>query len=174
MTQNFLTELQEQLKMLVGEPVWGIVPSEGTALSLEIGAKLPRFEKSQNPLLPRDVRSYEGRFTLFVTSPWRLETSSGVVCGSGDDLTPHGDLSNSIMAIAGVNVAAVRVTLPALDLNLEMENGLCLRTFCEVGHFESEDNYSVFVDEWIYTVGAASRIRREARSPRRSPNIRSL
>lgn len=174
MAKDILTDFERSLDALIGQRVWGIVTGEGTAISMELGEKVLLVERIRNPLLPEEVRSHEGRFSLFVTYPWRLETATSIVCGSGDDMTPNSESARSLNAIAGASVTSIRAIPPGFDLVLQLGNGLALRTFCEVGHPSSEDNYSVFVQDSIYTVGAASTIRHEPRSPNGARSIRAV
>lgn len=174
MPEDLLTDFERSLEALVGQPVWGIVPGDGTAISLELGEKVRLAERIRNSSLPEEVRSHEGRFSLFFTCPWRLEAPQRIVCGSGDDMAPDGEPARSLDAIAGARVTSIRAAPPVLDLVLHLDNGLVLRTFCEVGHSASEDNYSVFIQDSVYTVGAASTIRCERRAPNPARNLRAV
>jgi len=174
MPEEILRDFERGLEALIGQPVWGMIPGQGMMVSMELGERVLRVERLRNRLLPEEVRLREGRFSLFVKCPWRLETPERIVCGSGDDLSPDGEPEFSLSVIDGARVTSIRVIPPALDLILEFEGGFVLRTFCEVGHPSSEDNYSVFLHDWIYVAGAASTIRREPRAPNPARHIRAV
>jgi hypothetical protein len=68
--------------------------------------------------------------------------------------------------LVGSTITSVNVKKPAWDLDLTFSNGLVLRVFCDsVDLVDMDDNYSVFLPEGIFTVGARGKLLSEQRCP---------
>ena len=159
-------EFEEALNRLVGQLCWGVIAGAGTGsiVDLKIGRKILRKTPVRNPHLSRLQRKYDSEYAIFILCVWRVDSKSKVVCGCWDDNTENGEMLAGLRRLVGSTITSVDVKKPAWDLDLTFSNGLVLKVFCDsINLIDKGDNYSVFLPEGIYTVGARSKLLKEQR-----------
>ena len=76
-------------------------------------------------------------------------------------------------SLLGARIETADVEPVTMDLRLHLANGVWFTVFCDSVH-SGEDDYSVFDRDYVYIVGAGSRVRRERRTAQPRPVLRGL
>lgn len=151
------SRLREAVQSLVGMPCWAVVggPGTGTVISLDFGAKIRRSRKLKNPFLGRLVRTYSSEISVFVAeATWRVEMPDRVLCTSTSSNHSGGKRNRSLKKLVGQRVEKATIHQPSGDLFVEFDNGCVLRVFCDqANELDEIDNYTVFTQQKVYTVG---------------------
>jgi len=165
-------ELFESLQGLRGKECWnfGGGPGTGSMMTLDFGKKaLWPVNSIKTGLTPAKQR-FRGEISVYVQfAAWRLESKSAVVCSSTSSNHEGGPMQTGMAQVVGRRVQTVELSHPGLDLTIEFEGGLWLRVFCDQTNTEDEsDNYSVHLQDRVYSVGIFSRVECEKHAPPRS------
>ena len=130
--------------LLRGQQVWFINGggAAGSTFSLSLGKKSLRTKALQNPSVSEEFRLFQGEFSLYVWSTWRLE-SHDAVASSDQDFDQARPL---LQTLAGQRVTDVVVDGRCLDLRLILGN-LNLRVFCD--HVPPEPSFDA---NWELTI----------------------
>lgn len=144
--------MHKAIRVLKGLPIWGVSTggAAGTRLLFDAGAKVARDKPIDNDALMPDVRTHEGEYTLFITCPWRIQTSEGVVVTSGDDPSPDGLLVKAAHSIAGGRIDTVRHQVPGNDLQVTFTNGMTIWIFPIETDRTAWTDYSISTPEATY------------------------
>jgi hypothetical protein len=150
--------LADALAALRGRACWSALsgPSTGRVVQLQFERKLLRTNPVENDALSDDERRYDAEFVLYVSCAWRLEQGNEVLCSAGDierDAVRNGAI---IEHLVGKKVTDTRVSEPAGDVSVTLENGYTLHIFCDepVGY----TNYSLLGPSLIHSVKTPARV----------------
>ena len=138
---NTVELFEEEISKLPGKECWGVVggAGTGTVISLSIGDKYPKKVPSKNSYLSEVVRNNSSEYSLLVECPWRIESSTEVICGSHHTNEIDGPYLSSFRQITGVCIESVECNSPAFDLKLALSNGLILQiNCCSIGADDNE------------------------------------
>lgn len=162
---NTLTQFQEALQALVGQPCWNVQGGAiGSLVSLHIGEKvaLDKPLPYPNTGLTPDEHKYRGQYVLYIEDcPWRLDAPDRVLTAWTDDNSPRGAMVKHLRELIGTTITHVEITRPGLDLTMTFDNGNTLRIFPDQSDPEEGDNYALSVPERTYVVGARSTVQVE-------------
>jgi hypothetical protein len=163
MTKTLIEELRADVCELLGQKCWAVVAGTGTgALDVLIGKKIPNRMPLRNPRLSADLRDYDSEMGLFIECSWRLDSNTEVLCAWTDDNQDGGPVLTGLNKIIGQTVSAVNLKPPGLDLEVQFDNSLTLRVFCDRRNIEQDTgNYVLFLRKWIYAVRVLGEVERE-------------
>ncbi len=117
----------------------------------------------RNPSISDDQRNYEGELSLYVTCAWRLRTTDQVLYGWTDAADDPAQLTSTLEQLVGKRVESVGIRRPAWDLTIQFEGGQILDIFSDqTSLVDEDDNYSLFTESEILTVGPRSRLNKES------------
>jgi hypothetical protein len=166
-----MNELEKRLDLellkLVSKECWRIVAGKGTGsvVSLQIGDKIPRKRRVDNPALPSDIQNFEGEYIVFVECVWRLDAVNEVICGAWNDNSEGGKMLKGLKRLVGQRVTSVTLGRPGFDLEIGFSNDLKLKLFCDqTNEIDNRDNYMFFTPSEIITISVASKIEVEPRN----------
>jgi len=159
--------LELALRALVGSRCAGVIAGigTGTVLLLDFGASRRRDIEVPNDRLTYEQRTLEYEMALRINCAWRLDGIDRVLCAWTEFNPTTGFPPDCFESVTGVRVNEVRLTEPALDLELAFESDVSLRVFCDV---ESEDdglNYAFRTPGGTHLVQARSRLSFETAKP---------
>jgi hypothetical protein len=122
------TDVKEFVGLLRGQQIWFINGggAAGSTFSLSLGKRTLRSKALQNSSVSEEFRLFQGEFTLYVWSTWRLEAPDAVASSDQD----FDAASPLLRALVGQNVTDVVVEGRCLDLRLILGN-LSLQVFCD-------------------------------------------
>lgn len=149
------------IKRLIGQNCWSMTAGEGTGsnIALDFGRKILRKTEIKNDYLSEDQRKYRGEFSLYITCSWRLDSHSGVICGSKEPNQNNGPMIEGLKRIVTKRIIDIDIISPAFDLIIQFDDRLTLRIFCDETDPNDEfDNYSLFTPEYIYTIANRSNL----------------
>ena len=102
-------------------------PETGGDLLLHFG-DWQSYEPLANPRLQVTER---GKWSLMLSSPWRLDGPNGVVCDWRSVANPQKESDELHLAFEGLRVEGITVMKPANDLDVAMSRGHRLRVLCD-------------------------------------------
>ena len=147
-TAALKNDFRAAVSRLEGKRCWSVLAGSGTGshFILDLGEKVPRDYRIENPTLTVVQRTFRGELSLFVECAWRLDSKSSVICGWGDSNGPNGDLVRGLQLSCGRRVTRVSLRHPAQDLE-GCFGDLVLRVFCDqTSPLSHGSNYSI--DSW--------------------------
>lgn len=162
---DYNTKLIDALQKLVGTPCWSIITGLGTwpTLSMQFGNKVPLERPLTNDHLTEEERLFEGEYALFIECSWRIDSNSEAVTSSQDSL--ENNALEKLSLLRDMKVVDIFLAKPSYDLTVFFSNGYNLKAFCdETNDIEDYDNWSIFLTEVVYTVGAKSILKKELRA----------
>lgn len=167
------SDLLRALLRLHDRRCWCAVPiGPHGFLQLGFGQRLVR-EVPLDAHPAQALRTHFPELGLFVECAWRLDSESGVVCGTRDALRPGGRLLEGLARLIDDNVARAEFSAPAGDLAIHFSSGLVLRLFADrVDHERDETNYSLYLPGETWTIGGGGRLRRERDERSGPPSLR--
>jgi hypothetical protein len=161
-TSVAVARLRKELTALSGLTCWGIVGGSDTQrLAIDFGSKRRWRVPLTNPKLSEEQRRYGGVPSLFVECAWRLDGEHEVLRCSSE----RGD-EGELGVLVGSSVKRSELREPGLDCEIAFTNGVSLLVFCDSGsetEDDCNDNYSLFLEREVVTVGPRSRIVVEGR-----------
>lgn len=158
---NKTNAFSKNIKRLIGQNCWSVIAGKGTGsnIALDFGKKILRKTEIKNDYLSEEQRKYVGEFSLYITCSWRLDSDTGVICGSKEPNQNDGPMIEGIKKITTKNIIDIEILSPAFDLLIQFEGRLTLRLFCdETDPIDEFDNYSLYTPEGIYTISNRSNI----------------
>jgi hypothetical protein len=102
-------------------------PETGGDLLLHFGDWQP-YETPPNPAL---LATERGKWSLMLSSAWRFDGPSGVICDWRSVSDPEKESQESHMAFEGLRVEAIKLVKPGNDLELIFSHGHTLRSLCD-------------------------------------------
>jgi hypothetical protein len=137
-------DAKEFVGLLRGQKVWFINGggAAGSTFSLSLGKKSLRAKALQNPSVSEEFRLFQGEFSLYVWSTWRLQSHDAVASSDQD----FGHANPLLQTLAGQSVTDVIVEGRCLDLRLIL-GSLSLQVFCD--HVPPEPSFDA---NWELTI----------------------
>ena len=157
--KHIIDDFLRSLQKMRHQQCWSIIAGEGVGaeITIDLGDHIPRQYSLENTFLTEEQCTNEGSYSLHVFCSWRLDSKTGIICGSNDPNTNDGILVTGLEKLVGQTICNVEVIAPAYDLILEFDDYV-LRLFCdELDETDEFDNYSFFNPEMSYTVECRSK-----------------
>lgn len=145
------------IKKFVGKECWSVIcgNGSGSALHLGFGGKVKRLNVLSNKYLTQDERLYEAEHRIMVYCSWRLSSTESILC-SWKDIGGSENI-NYLNLMRGKKITSADAVAVSRDLCIKFEGGLTLQVFCdETNNEEADDNYVIFSDDMIASVGIKS------------------
>ncbi len=97
----------------------------GSVVSFDFGkiTKMP-FEFQKNKA------HFRGEICMMVCCPWRIESDTNIVCGSGDSNEKKGPMIKGLDDLKGKYVQEIMFNT-FLDISIVFEGGYVLKVFCD-------------------------------------------
>lgn len=135
-----IPDVSQLLNTLKNQTVSSIYSNLGSWLNLSFGSDI---------VLSNGTKRNEFILVLW-DCRWRIDspTASIVACEDSRD-----DLVERIEILKHLAVASVSVSEPALDFQIEFENGTQLRVFCDSSKTDDEQWTFFMPDEYVFSVG---------------------
>ncbi|MBC7818011.1 MAG: hypothetical protein IAG10_14060 [Planctomycetaceae bacterium] len=155
--------LLDGLQNLHSKECWRVFcgPSTGTSLDIHFCPLVARQEPLRNPKLSELERTHSGAIGLFVHCSWRLQTSERVVAASGVAEADSELVWAVPQILQGRKVEAITgPTTPSNDVAIRFSDGIEFLIFCDLVGEDAGDNYSLFLESGIITVGPGGLLRR--------------
>src|SRR5437867_12656135 len=91
-TAALKNDFRAAVSRLEGKRCWSVLAGSGTGshFILDLGEKVPRDYRIENPTLTVVQRTFRGELSLFVVCAGRLVSKSSVICGWGDSNVLYG------------------------------------------------------------------------------------
>lgn len=102
-------------------------PETGSDLLLHFGDWQP-YETPPNPAL---LTTERGKWSLMLSSPWRLDGPRGVVCDWRSVSDPEKESLESHVAFEGLRIETIKLLKPGNDLEVMLSRGHTLRVLCD-------------------------------------------
>src|SRR3954447_7722989 len=102
-------------------------PETGGDLLLHFGD----WQHYQIPPHAALITTERGKWSVMLSSPWRLDGPSGVVCDWRSVSDPEAESRESHVAFEGLRVEAIELLKPGNDLEISLSRGHMLRVLCD-------------------------------------------
>jgi hypothetical protein len=124
-----MAELEAFIYELLHRTCIGAVaqPETGGDLVLHFSDWQP-YEALPSPAL---LATERGKWSLMLSTPWRLDGPGGVVCDWRAVSDPDKESQELHAAFEGLRVEAIKLTKPGNDLDLDLSRGHKLRVLCD-------------------------------------------
>lgn len=162
---DYNTKLIDAVQNLVGTPCWSIIAGVGTwpTLLIHFGGKVPLKRSFKHYYMTEEERFFGGEYRLFIHCSWRIESNSEVVTSSQDSL--ENNALEKLSLLRDMKVVDIFLAKPSYDLTVFFSNGYILKVFCDLTNvIEDYDNWSIFISDFVYTVGAKSILKKNLRT----------
>lgn len=154
-------EISDGINSLKGKKCWSVIAGSGTGsvVSLGFGEKKLKNRPIDNTALSEDERTFDPEVEIVIYCAWRLSHSDGVLCGWRDSNEAGGAMLGGLSLLREKKIINIQLCLKSYDLKLHFEGDICLNIFCDqTSDFDSDENYTLFVDNTAYTVGLKSKV----------------
>lgn len=158
--------LESLTKSMAGKECWLIIAGAGTGsvVNLGFGDKKRRDRPVKNPCLSEDEKLFNPEYSIMIYCAWRLSSSGVIICSWRDSNEAGGPMLSGLELLRGKKLCEIAIEPIGFDLTLHFEDGFCIQIFCDVTNdYDGDDNYVLYADEVILSVGLKSNIYSELR-----------
>lgn len=146
---------------MIEKQCWLIIAGAGTGsvVNLGFGDKRCRDRPIKNPCLTNDERLYNPEYSIMIYCAWRLSSLDTIICSWRDSNEAGGVMLSGLALLRGKKLHEITIGKIGFDLTLYFEDDFCLQIFCDVTNdYDADDNYVLFTNEIILSVGIKSSI----------------
>lgn len=139
-----------------GKTCWSVIAGSGTGsvVKLGFGGKKLKSKPLTNPLLEDDERIFDPEVSIVIYCGWRLSKSDKIICGWRDSNEISGDMLSGLNLLKDKKVIDYQLGKIGFDLDIYFDEDICIQLFCDqTNDYESDENYTLFVEHAICTVG---------------------
>ncbi len=156
-------QFNEDLESMIGKECWAITGGEGTGsvISLNIGGRYPRDRPLRNPHVSELVRHFTAEYNLIIYSPWRVESSDAVLCGSHHSNDIDGPYQATFEQVISHKLIDIQCASPSLDLKLLFERDISLSVFCALIGMDDDECYVFDSSSCWYSIGFDGKISKD-------------
>jgi hypothetical protein len=157
------SEVTAAFDAIVGEECWAIIggPGTGSAILLDLGAKLPRDQPLKNDKLTAEERQFEAPYSINTRCSWRVE-QAGRVVGSWVALPEEGWwVRSGLDRIKNRRLTAYELGSPVPDLRLQFDD-VVLALFADtLSESASNPAFWLSTPDEVFVVFANGELQRE-------------
>jgi len=153
--------IDSSIKSLKNKLCWAVIAgtNTGSVVKLGFGEKIKRKKALTNPSLTVEEKDFTAEMELMVWCAWRLTDSNKVLCGWRDSNEATGNMITGLSLLRDKTVIDANIEGKACDLTILFEGEILLQLFCDqTNDFDADENYSLFVNNYIYTIGLNSEL----------------
>ena len=121
-----LGEVNDQLRLLVGQNCWGVRNKPEESLRLDFGGVMRRT-CSDKECHETGQDTCVGEFDILVWCAWRLQDSENAICSSDNSDEQYEEASKRLI---GKKVVSFEISPPAWDATITFTDNLVLKIFC--------------------------------------------
>ena len=157
-----LSVLLSALRKLESQNCWSLTcgGAAGNILGIELGTRIHRTRKLNNPHISEDLKIYRGTFGLLVYCEWAILSDNECKGSSLNDLSLGSATQVALTEMANRSVVSATFVQENCDLLLKLDNHYDLILNC--GKCESEDSYTLFCPTGCFIVKKEGWVQYEA------------